>query len=82
MAKTGRKREKEAESVKLGKSGKSGKNWQKLAKVAKVTKVAEVEKSGKKWLWFDQIQITHKPSAGASRWLTVRSANPPKSGKK
>jgi len=51
----------------------------KLAKVAKVaidTKVAEVEKSGKTYLWFDQIQIKQTPSARASRWLTVRSANP------
>ena len=66
----------------LKKVAKNGKNWQKVAKLAKVgkvgkvTKVAEVEKSGKKWIWFDQIQIKHKPSAGASRWLTVRSANP------
>ena len=51
----------------------------KLAKVAKVaidTKVAEVEKSGKMYLWFDQIQIMHMPFARASRWLTVRSASP------
>ena len=51
------------------KSGKSGKMWQKVVKVSKVVK------SGKKLLWFDQMQIKHKPSARASRWLTVWSAN-------
>ena len=66
QAKRGKKRQKVLKVAKIGKK------LQKGAKVAKVTKVAEIEKRGKKWLWFDQIQIKNKPTAKDSMWLTMR----------